>query len=302
MPRAIHRCVRLGLALAFLMVPSVCFANGWISGVNAFRQTPEFYLIFAAIVVVEASVLWVWLRPINCLQVLWRVILLNAVSSLAGDALFRLGCAPSSSSLWRQAVPFFLLTIALECPLLWALCRKCLHTWNRTTLITVSANVASYALLLAIDQPVRNAWLNELRSQERKILAQWTNTQMLAQATGMIYATESGSGQPHHLKYFDFGEQRWYSVTNSSSLSMDPRYWYVEGNLFAFLTYGDQSSRGLVKLTTLPRCEAIRDFRLPPTTSLTASAPVSRSHIPMRRPRASPRKRTGWRSGMEQMR
>lgn len=250
--------------LAVVLIPSICSANGWVSGVNAFRQTPEFHFIFAAIVLVETVVLWLWLRPLPCPAVLWRVLVLNAVSSLAGDALFRLGWAPSSGNLWKQAVPFFLLTVALECPLTRLLFRKTLRSWKRTMLVSISANVASYALLIAIDRPVREAWLNNLRRQDRQILAQWTNTQMLAEAPGRIYATESSPGRPHRLKYFDFADRRWHSVSNSPSI--DPRYWHVEGDMLAYRTYGEQASRGLVKLTTLPDCASVRDLRLPETS------------------------------------
>src|SRR5262245_12294468 len=153
-----------GWVLLALLSPSVCLANGWVSGVNAFRHTPHFYFIFAAIVLVESLVLWLWLKPVKALPLLGLVILLNGVSSLAGDGLFRLGWAPCSGTLWKQAVPFFFLTIALEGPLASVIFRRCGNTWNRTALAILSTNVASYALLMAIDRPVREAWLDGLRS------------------------------------------------------------------------------------------------------------------------------------------
>lgn len=265
MPHTTNRRGRITCsALVVVLTPGICSANGWISGVNAFRQTPEFYFIFAAIVLVESIVLWLWLQPIRGLAVLWRVLILNAVSSLAGDALFRVGWVPSSGALWKQAIPFFLLTVGLEYPLTRVLFRRALGNWKRTALISITTNLVSYALLIGIDRPVRETWLNTLRAQDRQILAQWTNTQMLAEAPGRIYATESASGgPPHRLKYFDFVDRRWHSVSNSPSI--DPRYWHVEGDLLAYLTYGEQASRGLIKLTTLPDCATIRELRLPET-------------------------------------
>lgn len=258
-----RHAIAWGVALAF--APSACLANGWVSGVTAFRQTPEFYFIFSAIVLIESIIIWFWLRPINPLAVFWRVLALNTVSSLAGDVLFRLDWTPRSGDLWRQAIPFFLVTIALEIPLARALFRKRPETWRRAALIFVSANVASYVLLMAIDRPVRAVWLNNLRAADRKIFSEWTNAQMLAEAPGRIYATESASGGPaHRLKFFDFTSRRWQSVSNSPAL--DPRYWHVEGDLLAFLTYGDPASHGVIKLTTLPGCAEIRELRLPGTS------------------------------------
>ena len=257
-----RQAIAWGVALAF--APSACLANGWVSGVTAFRQTPEFYFIFSAIVLVESLIIWLWLRPINPLAVFWRVVALNTVSSLAGDVLFRLGWTPRSGDLWKQAIPFFLLTVALEIPLARALFRKRPETWRRAALLFVSANLASYALLMAIDRPVRMVRLNNLRAADRTILSQWTNTEMLAEAPGRIYATESAPGLPHRLKYFNFSDRSWHPVSNSPAL--DPRYWHVEGDLLAFLTYGDPASHGVIQLTTLPDCAAIRELRLPGTS------------------------------------
>jgi hypothetical protein len=260
----IRRGSKFCFVLAFVLAPSCCRANGWISGVNAFRQTPDFFLLFAAIVLVESIVFWLWFKPIRGLPVLWRVVVLNAASSLAGDALFRLGLAPASGDLWKQAIPFFFLTIAVECPLMPLLLPKPRPGWKRIVTAGVTINMLSYALLLAIDRPVRHAWLNQLRSRDLQVLAQWTNSQMLAEAPGRIYATGSAPGEPHRLKYFDFADLQWHSVSNSPSI--DPRHWHVEGNLFAFLTYGQESTRGVVRLTTLPDCATIRDLRLPATS------------------------------------
>jgi hypothetical protein len=91
--RSIHATARYGLGLVWFVMPSVCCANGWVSGVNAFRQTPEFYVIFTAIVIVEWAILWFCFRPLGSLGSFWRVLLVNTISSLAGDLLFRLGWA-----------------------------------------------------------------------------------------------------------------------------------------------------------------------------------------------------------------
>lgn len=256
-----HLLLRFGSGATYLLASSACFGNGWISGVNAFRQTPDFFVTFAAIVSIEWLIVWRSCRTLGALGALWRVVLINIVSSLGGDVLFRLGWQPASPVVWKQAIPFFLLTIALELPLLIVLLRNSSHSAQKAGFVAILANVASYALLVTIDRPVREGWLRRLAESDRQIIQQWTNTQMLTEATGCIYGTES-SGGLHRLRYFSFAEHRWHSIPNSPALH--PNFWHVEGDLLAFLTYGEMDSFESVKLTTLPGCSTIRDLRLPP--------------------------------------
>jgi hypothetical protein len=65
------------------------------------------------------------------------------------------------------------------------------------------------------------------------------------------------------LRFFSFSDRRWYSVSNSPAL--DPNLWDIRGNLLAFQTYGEASSRQIVRVTTLPDCSPIREFQLPQT-------------------------------------
>src|SRR5262245_34997376 len=196
MTRSAATLCNASIPLVLLLSPSVCWANGWISGVNAFRTTPDFYVIFAAIVAVEWIVLWRALRTMGTFGALWRVLAINAASSGAGDILFRIGWAPSSGTVWVQAIPFFFLTVAIELPLLLLLLRKWGAGWRLVSLIALAANVASYALLVAIDRPVRQAWLSRIWADNQKIVRQWTNTQMFSKAKGRLYATESANGGP----------------------------------------------------------------------------------------------------------
>jgi hypothetical protein len=263
--RSVAPFCRVTIALVLLLFPCPCLANGWVSGVNAFRRTPDFYVIFPAIIAIEWIVLARALPAIRPLGACWRVVVFNAASSLAGDILFRIGWAPSSAIVWLQAIPFFFLSVAIELPVLRLLLRKDLHAWPYFSSVIVTANLASYALLLAIERPVREAWLQRLFIADQKVIRQWTNTQMFATATGCLYATESTPGGPHRLRYFDFKNQRWHSLSNSPALN--PNVWDVKGNLLAFQTYADPSSRHVVRVTTLPDCTSIREFQLPSTNN-----------------------------------
>lgn len=254
---------RATVALGLFLFPYVCSANGWISGVTAFRRTPDFFVIFTAIVVVEWIVLWRALPLLGAFGAVWRVLAINVASSLAGDLLFRVGRTPESGTVWIQAIPFFFLTIAIELPLLRFFLRNRVRGWLQLSVIVLLANVASYALLIAIDRPVREAWLHRIFTADQQVIRQWTNTYMLREATGRIYATESRSGgPPHQLRYFDLKDQRWYSVSNSPAV--DPNIWDIEGDVLAFQTYGESTSRQIVWVTTLPTCSPIRELTLPP--------------------------------------
>ena len=253
---------RPSILLLLLLSSGVCCANGWVSGVNAFRTTPDFYFIFAAIIAVEWIVLWRMLRSMGVLGALWRALAINAASSAAGDILFRIGWAPSSGTVWLQAISFFFLTVAIELPFLLLLLRRSAHGWRLISLVVLAGNVTSHALLVAIDRPVRQAWLSRVFSHDQMIVRQWTNTQMFGEAKGRLYATESANGgPPHRLRYFNFSEQRWESISNSPAVH--PNVWDVEGNLLAYQTYGEASSGNVIRVTTLPQCHPIHELKLP---------------------------------------
>lgn len=249
------------LLILVIFTPSLCFGNYWVSGVTAFRQTPEFFIIFTAIVTIEALVVAVWFRPMKFSAVFWRILLFNIISSLAGDLLFRLDWAPSYGEIWKQAIPFFLLTIATEVPFAKLLFRGILQSWKKAALVVITVNVASYAVLIMLEPPLRKKWMTSLSTKDHQVLSGWTNLPMLADAPGRIYSTAFGRGAMHRLTYFDFTNQKWQTLSNSPSI--DPRWWDVEVNLFAFTSYADAETRGLARLTTIPDCEIIRDFPLP---------------------------------------
>jgi len=103
------------------LLPSLACADGLIPAVNAYRDNEAFYFIFTLVVLLESLCVRLWLRRTHFAAVLWRVALINAASSLAGLLLMRSAWRPDFTAVWKQAIPFFFLTLIVEWPLLWLL-------------------------------------------------------------------------------------------------------------------------------------------------------------------------------------
>jgi len=216
----------------------VALANGLIPAINAYRNTPEFYFVFAVVVFIEAVCLRLLLRPMHIASVLWRVVILNAVSSLAGYLLMLSSLRPDYWRVWQQAIPFFFLTLCVELPLLLILFGRHPASWRKKVSVGTIANVLSYAFLILAERPIETMWLDRLRAADRRILDQWADVKMLDESAGLIYGTESGPRVPHRLRFFNPREQKWHSLSNCPAI--DPRYWDVEGNLAAFKHYQEE--------------------------------------------------------------
>ena len=219
-------------AACLALSPSLALANGFIPAVNAYRNTLAFWFVFAVVVLIESVCARMWLRPIHLVSAVWRVLVLNAVSSLAGYLLMRSPLHPDFMHVWQQAIPFFLLTLCVELPLVLVFFPESPASRRQKLLLGTIANVLSYAFLILAERPVESVWLGRLRAADRRVLEQWVDTEMLSHAVGLIYGTESGPGLPHRLRYFDPREQKWHSMPECRPI--DPRYWDVEGDVVAF--------------------------------------------------------------------
>ena len=246
-PGLLRRVVRLQrmkryahiLMAAFLTLwPSLVWANGLIPAVNAYRNTPAFWFVFTVVVLIESVCVRLWLRPIHMASALWRVLVLNAVSSFAGYLLMRSPLRPGFMYVWQQAIPLFFLTVCVELPLLLLFFRRSAASRRSKLLLGIGVNVMSYAFLILAEGPVESVWLDRLRAADRRVLEQWVDTEMLSDAPGLIYGTESGPGLPHRLRYFDPREQAWHSMRDCPPI--DPRYWDIEGDVVAFKHYQEE--------------------------------------------------------------
>lgn len=237
-PERMKRQPNILAAFVVALCPSFALANGLIPAINAYRNTPEFGFIFAIVVLMETLCVRLWLRRLHLTSVLWRMVLINGVSSFAGYVLMRSPFRPDFTYVWQQAIPFFFLTLCVELPLFLILFTGHRASLWRKLLVGTVANVLSYTFLIVAERPVNAVWLDRLRTADQRILQQWANTGMLAESTGLIYGTESGPGLPHRLRFFNPREQKWHSLTNCPPI--DPQYWDVEGDLAAFMLYQKQ--------------------------------------------------------------
>ncbi len=247
-------------ASALALYPSLALANGLIPAINAYRNTSAFYFVFTGVILFEALCVRLWLRRPHFALVLWRVVVLNAVSSFAGYLLVRSPLRPDFTYVWQQAIPFFFLTLCVELPLVLVLFMRHDVSWKKRLLIGTVANLLSYVFLIAAERPIETVWLERLRADDRQTLSQWVDLEMLASASGRIYGTESGGyhrAPSHRLRFFDLQDRKWHSMTNC--LPIHPGFWDVEGNVFAHRHFNEDGySHQDITVRRLP------DFRTSP--------------------------------------
>jgi len=252
--------------MVLAMFPSLVLANALIPAINSYRNTPAFYFVFAVIVLIETLCVRLWLRQMHLVSVAWRVVLINIVSSFAGYVLMRTPLRPDFMYVWQQAIPFFFLTLSVELPLIILLFKHIPVSWRKKVVIGTIANVLSYAFLIIAERPVESVWLDRLRAADYQILRGWTNTQMLAHATGRIYGTESGPNRPHRLRFFELREDKWHSMANCPPI--DPRYWDIEGAIVAFKHYSETGySDKNISIRRLPDFSLITEITITNATS-----------------------------------
>ncbi len=249
--RWLHTRTQVLLGLASIVAPPAAWANALIPAVNAYRNTSVFYFLFGGILLIEAGCFRLGLRRMHLASILWRVLLLNAASSLAGWLLMRSDLRPMFMDLWQQAIPFFLLTLVVELPLVFLLFRRMPATWQQKLMVGVVANILSYAFLIMAERPVEAIWLDRLQAADKQVLEQWTNTQVLAEAQGLVYGTWSGPNLPHRLRVLDPRQGAWRVLRNCPPLH--PGFWDVEGDILAIAHYQEAGyDPGAITVRRLP--------------------------------------------------
>jgi hypothetical protein len=287
------------MAACLALWPSLALADGLIPAVNAYRNTPAFWFVFAVVVLIESVCARLWLRSVHLLSALWRVLVLNAVSSLAGYLLMRSPLRPDFTYVWQQAIPFFILTLGVELPLFLILFKRQPCSWKQRLLVGTVANVLSYVFLVVAERPIEGVWLNRLWTADQRTLSQWVDLKMLSNASGRVYGTESEGYHrvpPHRLRYLDLPEGKWYSMTNCPPVN--PGLWDVEGDLFAFKYYDseDHTDRDIairrlpdfnvvsdIVISNAAQAHSVWDLRLSPdTTKLAVLFPLHEIQAPLR--------------------
>ena len=204
----------LVVGLGAMLVPSMALANALIPAINTYRDSPDFYWLFTAIVIIEGLSLRLMLRDMHFASVLWRTALLNLASSLAGYLIMRSPLQPSISYGWRFFLPFFLITVAVEWPLTLGLFRGG-TSCKRVSITVIVMNILSYVFLLLAEPALTGQRVNELQATDRALLAEWNDASLLKEATGLIYGTESEGHNrvpPHRLRVLDPTVGDWQSL------------------------------------------------------------------------------------------
>ena len=252
---------KVALAVAALsLCPAVARADGLLFPLSAYRLNAVFYLNFALVILVEGIAFKLGLKAASWVSVLWKTIVINAASSLAAYPLhfFVVLDYPRVS---EQTLPLFVTTVVVEWPLIRLLFRRNLASWKRAFLLTLAANILSYAALLSIEKPVQKVWLARLVAQDTRTLAAWKSPELLAAASGRIYGAFFEPDQSIRLSAFDFASDRWQLLTNSPPIN--PRYWDVSGRLVAFLERDPLTPS--LKVASIPEFTFIREIELLPT-------------------------------------
>lgn len=182
--------------LAFLLLaPAIVFADGVSPVLNFFHKDTWIpaSIVTLVIILLESALLRWRIKGMPFTGVLWRSFLFNAASSLTGSVLL-IVFSKDSFVMWDSmsfVFPLFLITLFTEIPLLHVLFKGVPLSWKRAVILGSGINVASYAAVFIIEIGLLVGWLSYARHLDQKELVKWNNPDLLKQASGLIYATES---------------------------------------------------------------------------------------------------------------
>jgi len=257
-----RRCVGLALALSCL-IPSVALADGVSPVLNLFHKDTWLpaTLVTVLIILVESALLRWRIKEIRYLDTLWRCVVLNLVSSIAGSVIL-VGLGRGSYFMWDTmslVFPLFVITLATEIPMLRLLYKKLPLSWGRACALGFGINIASYAVVFVAEIALFMGFLSFAGRSDAKELTQWVHPELLAQSSGQIYATETPPGGSHRLRVLDTKTKSWRSLTNCPSL--DPTKWDVEGRTCAFVRWSTGTAeRDTAVVASLPEFSPMREI------------------------------------------
>ncbi len=235
--------------LPLLLIPTAAFANGVSPVLNFFhRETWAPASVVTLVIILVESVLLRWrVEGLRFAGALWRSAVLNLASSVTGSILLMLFSRDSFFMLRTMSLvaPLFLITLVTEVPLLHRLFQATRLTWPRAALLGCGINMVSYTAVLVVEVGLLFGWLGYAGRLDAKDLERWNNPDLVRQASGLIYATES-SGSVHRLRVCVLPSTEW--TTLAACPPLDPNTWDVEGSSLAFVPWnaGSGKSRELV--------------------------------------------------------
>lgn len=268
------RFTTLALTLLFALVPLAALANGVTPILNLFHR--ETWLpaavVTVAIILTEAVLLRWRLRPLGFRAVLWRAGVINLASSAAASLIL---VAIMDGPFFLMAsltllLPLFVITLAVEIPLLRRLFRPISLTWGRATALGLWINLASYAIVLVLEIGLFVGGMSYAQHLDKRNVQQWQNPQLLGRANGVIYSTQSDKGK-HGLRVFDPKAGFWSDLTNCPPL--DPNKWDIREQVCVFVpsSSGDWRQQLLV-IAQMPDFVVTREIGISAFTDVHTNA------------------------------
>lgn len=253
--------IGVGLLLA-IFFPNVCRADAINPLINIF--TPETAIpdsiLTVLIILIEAFLLWKWIKPLSFRLSLWRSTIINFASSAIGSVIalsfFR---DKLKWDMWSLIIPMFILTLVVETPLLKILYRKldAGFSWLRTIKISFGINLISYLFVIIFPFILLFVYSFYGIIADTVNIKKWNDISLLNNESGYIYIFEnvdSGKYWENVLKQYDVETQKWKTIepTSGWERGIVTSAWDIRGNILAcIIETEDGGNRSLSVINTL---------------------------------------------------
>lgn len=235
-------------------------------------------ILTVLIILIEAVLLWRWIKPISFRLSLWRATLINIISSAAGSIVAWLFF--KEQMIWGMMglyIPMFFLTLATETPALKFLYRQEGFNWVRSIKISFGINFISYLFVFIAQFGLIFAYFGYADFADKQTIKKWNDVSLLDGETGFIY-TVNYSPTENITKYifnrYDVKNRKWEIVDLGLEKGIEPTVWDVKGNFIAcIIETGDWKNRPITvfNATTKTKITEIkgnfRDTRISPDQS-----------------------------------
>lgn len=200
-------------------------------------------ILTVLIILVEALLLWKWIKPVSFRLSLWRATTINIISSAAGSIAAWLFF--KEQMIWGMMglyIPMFFLTLATETPTLKFLYRQEGLDWIRTIKVSFGLNFISYLFVFIAQFALIFAYFGYAGFADNYSKQNWTDVSLLKEETGYIYKIErlpsTNSLAKHILKKYDVANNSWESIDPGFlNDGNDLRQWDIQGNIIACINW-----------------------------------------------------------------
>ncbi len=192
-----------------------------------------------------------WLRPSA---------FINVASSLAGSLYLWMFKEPWQTVAFGSGslIELFVVTVVVEAAVLWRLLGADKPEFRTIVLRSVTVNLASYAILFALQLAVAFTLIGSGSRIDQQRLAQWRDPAALEGTTGYIYAfTRETNSARFNFRRFDVLTQHWESFP-AKAPEFNPLAWDVVGDTLACFP-GTRNYGGTeIRIFRLPDFQTIR--------------------------------------------